>query len=87
MALRSASTNLILKSINLKTHHVYSTLKRRGNYSFHVVSTWNICGVFAVKHIQKIFINTANQECYEDSLSIRKEIYEKDLHWENLNVQ
>ena len=30
----------------LQTHHVYSTLKRRGNNHFHVVSTWNICGVF-----------------------------------------
>ena len=29
-----------------KTHHVYSTLKRRGNDRFHLVSTWNARGVF-----------------------------------------
>ena len=29
-----------------QTHHVDSTLKRRGNDSFHVVSTWNPCEVF-----------------------------------------
>ena len=30
----------------LQTHHVYSTLKRRGNNRFYVVSTWNTRGVF-----------------------------------------
>ena len=30
----------------LQTHHAYSTLKRRGNGRFHVVSTWNIRCVF-----------------------------------------
>ena len=30
----------------LQTHHVDSTLKRRGNGRFHVVSTWNRRGVF-----------------------------------------
>ena len=30
----------------LQTYHVYFTLKRRGNGLFHVISTWNICGVF-----------------------------------------
>ena len=33
----------------LQTHHVYSTLKRRGNDRFHVVSTWNTRGVFVGK--------------------------------------
>ena len=32
--------------VTLQTHHVYSTLKRRGNDCFHVVSTWNTRGVF-----------------------------------------
>ena len=32
--------------ISLPTHHVYSTLKQRGNDRFHVVSTWNTCDVF-----------------------------------------
>ena len=32
---------------SLQTHHMYSTLKRRGNGRFYVVSTWNTCGVFA----------------------------------------
>ena len=30
---------------NPTTHHVYSTLKRRGNGCFHVVSTWNTLSV------------------------------------------
>ena len=30
---------------SLQTHHVDSTLKRRGNGRFHVVSTWNTCCV------------------------------------------
>ena len=30
----------------LKTHHVYSTLKRRGNVGGNVVSTWNTIFVF-----------------------------------------
>ena len=34
---------------NRKTHHVYSTLKRRGNGGFHVVSTWNTRGFFVGK--------------------------------------
>ena len=33
-------------SATLQTHHVYSTLKRRGNGRIHVVSTWNTRGVF-----------------------------------------
>ena len=32
--------------ISQQTHHVDSTLKRRGNDRFHVVSTWNPRGVF-----------------------------------------
>ena len=35
-----------LYSPPLQTNHVYSTLKRRGNNLFHVVSTWNTPGVF-----------------------------------------
>ena len=31
---------------SLQTHHMDSTLKRRGNDRFHVVSTWNPRGVF-----------------------------------------
>ena len=31
---------------SLQTNHVYSTLKRRGNGRFHVVSTWNTRDVF-----------------------------------------
>ena len=32
--------------LTLQILHVYSTLKRRGNVRFHVVSTWNTRGVF-----------------------------------------
>ena len=34
------------ENTSLQTHHVNSTLKRRGNGRFHVVSTWNSRGVF-----------------------------------------
>ena len=34
------------RSLPLQTHHAYSTLKRRGNGRFHVVSTWNTRGLF-----------------------------------------
>ena len=36
------------------THHVYSTLKRRGNDCFHVVSMWNTCGVFVVNNAKML---------------------------------
>ena len=39
------------RSRTLQTHHVYSTLKRRGNDRFHVVSTWNTRGVFVGKDL------------------------------------
>ena len=35
----------------LQTHHVYSTLKRRGNDRFHVSSTWNTLGVFVGNYV------------------------------------
>ena len=34
------------KAITLQSHHVYSTLKRRGHGRSHVVLTWNTRGVF-----------------------------------------
>ena len=35
------------QELSLQTHHVYSTLKRRGNVRFLVLSTWNtrVCRV------------------------------------------
>ena len=39
------------------------------------------------KHIQNISINAVNQKCYEDSLSILKEMYERNFHLENLTIQ
>ena len=41
---------LTIRINTLQTHHVDSTLKRRGNDRFHVVSTWNPRGVF-VGHV------------------------------------
>ena len=35
----------------LQTHHMYSTLKRRGNHRFHVASTWNTRDVFVGRAI------------------------------------
>ena len=37
---------IYLYTISLQTLHQYSTLKRRGNGRFHVVSTWNTREVF-----------------------------------------
>ena len=31
---------------SLDTHHVHSTMKRRGKDRFHVAATWNTRGVF-----------------------------------------
>ena len=42
----------------LQTHHVDSTLKRRGNGRFHVVSTWNPHGVFVGNIEFKLFLNS-----------------------------
>ena len=52
--------------VSLQTHRMDSTLKRRGNDRFHVVSTWNPRGVFVgllfmlkkvlYKQKQKIFL-------------------------------
>ena len=38
-------------SICLQTHHVGSTLKRRGNDRFYIVSTWNPRGVLVGLHL------------------------------------
>ena len=35
-----------LKQTTLQIHHVYFTLKQRGNGCFQVVSIWNTRGVF-----------------------------------------
>ena len=40
-------------NLTLQTQHVYSTLKWRWNDRFHVVSTWNTCGVFVGNEIKK----------------------------------
>ena len=42
------------KYTNTLIPYMYSTLKRRGNERFHVVSTWNTCGVF-VGYIEKFY--------------------------------
>lgn len=39
------------------------------------------------KHIRNIFINAVNQKCYEHSLSILKEMHERNSHSEILSVQ
>ena len=40
----------------LQTLHMYSTLKRRGNVRFHVISTWNTRGVVVESMIKVICI-------------------------------
>ena len=66
-----------------RVFHVETTWKLQFPRRFNVEYMWCVCS----KTHTKIFINKVNQECYEDSLSIRKEMHEKDLHWENLNSQ
>ena len=43
--------------------------------------------MFVGKHAQNIFFDAVNQKCYEDSLILLKEMYERDFHWEHLAVQ
>ena len=43
---------LVYKLWTLQTHHVDSTLKRRGNDRFHVISTRNPRGVFVGEFLQ-----------------------------------
>ena len=43
---RELFKNTDLSAWSLQTHHVFFTLKRRGNGRFHVVSTWNTQCVF-----------------------------------------
>ena len=45
-----------MEARTLQTHHAYSALKRRGNGSFHVVSTWNTRGVFIGNEPINMFI-------------------------------
>ena len=47
----------VYEAHTLQTHHVDSTLKRRGNGRFDVVSTWNPRGVFVGYEI-RIFTTT-----------------------------
>ena len=42
--------HLDIDTFSLQTHHVYSTLKRRGNHRFYIVSTLNTRGVFLLAH-------------------------------------
>ena len=53
--------------LTLKTHHVCSTLKRRGNKRFHVAPTWNTRGVFVRKPQQCNDRFTTN---FEDNLNL-----------------
>ena len=43
---KNGLNNICEKQPSLQTHYVDSTLKRRGNNRFHVVSMWNPRGVF-----------------------------------------
>ena len=38
-------------TFSLQAHHMDSTLKRRGNGCFHVVSMWNPRGMFVGYHL------------------------------------
>ena len=46
VVLPASKIEFFVTIVTLQTFHVYSTLKRRGNEHFHVVSTWNTRGVF-----------------------------------------
>ena len=44
--IRNRFSETTAQSTTLQTHYMDSTLKRRGNDRFHVLSTWNPRGVF-----------------------------------------
>ena len=46
----------------VQIHHVYSTLKRRGNGRFHVVSTWNTRDVFVGRILNTLVSTYLNIE-------------------------
>ena len=53
-SLRKEPDQIIIHAVTtLQTHHVDSTLKRRGSDRFQVVSTWNPRGVFVGKRSNK----------------------------------
>ena len=47
--LKKKKAKLVEEQSTLQRHHVYSSFKLRGNDRFHVVSTWNIRGVFVAQ--------------------------------------
>ena len=61
----------------LQTHHVYSTLKRRGNGRFHVISTWNTSGVF-VGYLRPCQTSMADPFCEDGSLHLEVIFSERD---------
>ena len=58
----------------LKTHHVYSTLKRRENERLHVLSTWNTRGVSVGRLIFNLEKTSMNQTVAVKDLLYFKEV-------------
>ena len=58
---------MLLSKLQLQTHHVYLTLKRRRNDRFYVVSMWNTRGVFGEYLYTKVY-----EEPSQTSLSLFK---------------
>ena len=62
---------IFLMLATLQTHHVYSTLKRRGNECFHVISMWNTRGVFVGKKID-LSNNFGFPKCLKQLFSVER---------------
>ena len=60
------SSGFFFTVTSLQTHHVDSTLKRRGNDSFHVVSIWNPRGVFV-----GFFYNRLEDDEFSDTYKLK----------------
>ena len=71
----------------LQTHHMYSTLIRRGNGRFHVVSTWNTHGVF-VGNMSLQAITTSFPLVLQGLYFVHKLKYYVDvkLQWQHLKI-
>ena len=74
---RSAHHDVMYRVIYSKLMIMWLTVLKSAsaNLILKFTNTWNI------------FINAVNQKIYEDFLSIFKEMYERNFHWENLTVQ
>ena len=82
-------TNVVSNTVFRQPHHINSTLQRRGNGRFHVVSTWKTYGVFVELHVKgsysrcwiyqssqiKLYLETVNNKILSIFRSSRQEVF------------